>query len=154
MAEIWKIDRFRLANGLSLGLFIAFTPTIPFQMLLCFIGAIILHVNLPIALAACWVTNPLTAIPVFLAAHKLGKYILENTAIEAYTLELFRLYDKTGGMMQESMYLWTGSLVFALTAAVLGNLLVHLIYDLGRRYRSKKVKKSSPSGKQVRRIEW
>ncbi len=153
MAEIWKIDQFRLANGLSLGLFIAFTPTIPFQMLLCIIGAVILHVNLPIALAACWITNPVTAIPVFLAAHKLGKCVLENTAIERYTLELFSMYERTGGMMRESLYLWTGSLIFALSSAVLGNFLIHIIYNINNRFRrDRRDERGTP--REIRRIEW
>jgi len=154
MAEIWRMDRFRLANGLTLGLFIAFTPTIPFQMLLCVIGAIILHVNLPIALAACWITNPVTAIPIFVAAHKLGRRVLANTSVEAYTLELFDLYGQTGAVIRESLYLWTGSLIFALIAAALGNGIIHAVYKLNRIIREKRHGKDTRPGEKSPRIEW
>jgi hypothetical protein len=57
---LWCTDRRSIAGGLAFGLFIAFTPTIGFQMSMAVIGAILLKVNLPIAIAACWLTNPLT----------------------------------------------------------------------------------------------
>jgi hypothetical protein len=122
--RIWGLDVPSLASGLSLGLFVAFTPTIPFQMLLCAIGALVLRVNLPIALAACWVTNPVTALPIYLAARQLGQLLLEHTAIADLIISFFSFESKAGVFMEQSLYLWAGSLIFAVFGALLGNLAV------------------------------
>ena len=58
---LWKPERKALAGGLAVGVFIALTPTPGVQMILAAMAAIALRVNLPVAVAACWVTNPATA---------------------------------------------------------------------------------------------
>ncbi|MBN1297996.1 DUF2062 domain-containing protein [bacterium] len=131
--EIWKPDQRSMAAGLALGLFIAFTPTIPFQMILSIIGAVVLRVNLPIALAACFITNPVTAVPIYLAAHQLGQFLIESTAFESFILGHFKFHHRTGEFMRQSIYLWTGSLIFSSTSAVLGNACVHIIGNFNRR---------------------
>lgn len=129
--HIWKVDVNSLAGGLALGLFVAFTPTIPFQMLMCAVGAVLLRVNLPMALAACWITNPLTALPIFLSARRLGVYLLENSAVAELALGLFGMETRTGRFMEQAAYLWAGSLFLATVAALLGYLLVRLLGCLG-----------------------
>lgn len=138
--HIWGFDINSLAGGLSVGLFIAFTPTIPFHMLLSTIVALLLRVNLPIALTACWITNPLTALPCFLAAHKLGRYLLENSRLTDFILDIFGFETKTGRFMENSLYLWAGSLIFAVTAAVLGNIAIRAVWHLSHRLKEKIVR--------------
>ena len=127
--RIWAVNVKSLAGGLSLGLFIAFTPTIPFQMTLCAAGALILHVNLPIALAACWITNPLTAYPIYMSAYRLGRLILTETQLAPLLMDFFDFgFDTiTGTAIMRSLYLWAGSLVFSSISAIAGNLLVRLL---------------------------
>jgi len=144
--HIWGFDINSLSGGLSLGLFVAFTPTIPFHMLLCSVAAIVLRVNLPIAVAACWVTNPFTALPVFLAARELGRYLLENSWLTGFILDVFGFGTKTGVFMENSLYLWSGSLIFAFVAAVMGNIAIrimwrlsHQVKDYGSRSRRAKI---------------
>ena len=122
--RIWRFDLNSLAGGVSLGLFVAFTPTIPFQMLLAAFGAILLHVNLPVSLAACWVTNPLTALPIYLTASQLGQYLLENSTLLAFVLGFFAFEGRTGSFMEQGLHLWTGSLVFSTISAFLGNMAI------------------------------
>ena len=55
--KVWRSDKRAIAGGLAVGLFMAFAPTIPFQMLLAAAAAIYFKVNLPLALAACWVCH-------------------------------------------------------------------------------------------------
>lgn len=84
--RVWKIDMNSLSGGLSLGLFVAFTPTVPFQMLLCAGGAILFHVNLPVSLVACWITNPLTVFPIYMTAYRLGKNLLQDSYLFEFIL--------------------------------------------------------------------
>ena len=127
--RVWVFDKRSLAGGLSLGLFVAFTPSIGFQMLICAIAAIPLRVNLPVALAACWITNPLTAFPIYAFAHRIGRYLLEHTKILEFALELFGVEGRTRQFVELGLYLWAGCLLIAMVAAVLGNIVVRLIWN-------------------------
>lgn len=135
-SHLWAVDRFAVAGGLSLGLFVAFTPTIPFQMLLCTFGALLFRVNLPIALAACWITNPFTAFPIYMAGRRLGKFIFEETPILAHALGLFKSEGRGKHIIEESIYVWTGCLVFSLAASLAGSLAVRLTATIFARLRN------------------
>ena len=75
--KIWRFQRASVALALALGLFIAWIP-MPVQMLIAGALAIWLRINLPVAVAAVWVTNPLTAVPMFYTAYRLGHWILDD----------------------------------------------------------------------------
>lgn len=135
--DIWALNINSLAGGLSLGLFIAFTPTIPFHMLLCTLGALLLRVNLPIALAVSWVVNPITALPVFLSARRIGHYFFDNFTIGQIALDWFSFESRTGKFMEASLYLWTGSLFFSIVSAFLVSGAVRLAWRLGPWYKNR-----------------
>jgi len=132
---LWAPDRRAVAGGVALGLFIAFTPTIPFQMLLAAAGALLLKVNLPAAVAGVWVTNPVTAVPVFLAARRLGVHMLHDT----WLFDLIQGFippDRRYAMfLNQAAYLWTGSLVLSTVAALGGWAFVNVAWTLLARKR-------------------
>jgi len=129
-SELWSLNLRSLAGGLSLGLFITFTPTIPFQMFLCAIGAILFRVNVFIAMATTWLTNPVTALPVYMAARQLGIYLFAESELLASALEMFKIEEGRGKMfIEQSLYLWAGSLVFSCVAATAGNLLIRFTWS-------------------------
>ncbi len=72
--DLWHPCRYTVAGGLSVGLFCAMLP-IPFQMLLAALASVRARVNIPIAMAACWVSNPFTQAPIWLAQERLGDWI-------------------------------------------------------------------------------
>ncbi|MBN1816375.1 MAG: DUF2062 domain-containing protein [Sedimentisphaerales bacterium] len=125
---LWKIDRDAIAGGLALGLFVAFTPTIGFQMLLVACGALYFKVNLPIALAACWVTNPLTALPIYTAAWKLGKYTIQTLLPVDDIMEAYNMDTKSARVLLQGIYIWTGSFFFSMVSAVVSNVAVKLLW--------------------------
>ncbi len=127
--HVWVFDKRSLAGGLSLGLFVAFTPSLGFQMFICAIAAIPLRVNLPIALAACWITNPLTAIPIYAFAYEIGRHLLEHTRVLEFALGLFGIEGKTKHFVGIGIYLWTGCLLIAIVTAILGNVAVRLLWN-------------------------
>ncbi|MBF0200324.1 MAG: DUF2062 domain-containing protein [Desulfamplus sp.] len=134
--RIWKLEINSLAGGLSLGLFVALTPTIPFQMFLSALGAVLMRVNLPIALLACWITNPVTALPIYLAARTLGRYLLEDCVMMKFVLDLFCFESRTGKFMEHGIYLWAGSFMFAFCAAVMGNVGIRLAWYVRQRLKN------------------
>ncbi|PQJ27140.1 hypothetical protein BSZ32_00580 [Rubritalea profundi] len=76
----WKPCRATVANGLSIGLFCAMLP-IPMQMLVAALGCLRGRGNVPVALAACWVTNPVTQIPIWVLQEKFGWWLHESVGV-------------------------------------------------------------------------
>jgi len=128
--RLWVHDRRAVAGGLALGLFVALTPTIPLQMLLAACGAIYFRLNLPIAVTACWVTNPLTLAPIYLTAWRLGRYVLEEVVFIEDFFDFYTQETRIGSVVRQSAYLWTGSLILGASAAVLAYVAVRLIWAL------------------------
>ena len=79
-----------IAGGFSLGLFIAFTPTIGLQIVLAFFLATALNVNRPAAVLAVWITNPLTIPVIFSFNYWLGSLIWDGPSVPVVSR---RLYD-------------------------------------------------------------
>lgn len=73
--RLWHLNRRSAAGGLATGLFCGLIPG-PFQMLGAAIAAVLLRVNLPLALITTLYTNPLTIVPLYLAAYELGRFAL------------------------------------------------------------------------------
>ena len=131
--KIWRTDKRSIAGGLALGLFMAFMPIPIFQMLLVVGGAILWRVNMPLGLAACWVTNPITAVPIFVTAYKTGRALLTHHEQAVRFVSLFVPAGKTGNIIREGIYLTTGSLLFAVLAAAAGYLGVLLLWKIMER---------------------
>lgn len=63
----------RIALGISIGVLIAFTPSIGFQMGLALVLASILNASRVAAMASVWITNPLTMGPIFALTYAVGR---------------------------------------------------------------------------------
>lgn len=125
--QIFHLTRHSAAGGMAAGLFCAFFP-IPGHMLFAAIAAIGLRVNLPIAVAAVWVTNPFTIPPIFYLAYRLGSAVLNNP-VEPVS------FDMSLGWLQTTfVHIWpplvTGCLILAVLAAVMGYGSVRLLWRL------------------------
>lgn len=76
--DLWTPCRYTVAGAVSIGLFCAMLP-IPFQMVLAALASMRARVNIPISMAACWVSNPFTQVAIWLSQEKLGDWIREKT---------------------------------------------------------------------------
>ncbi len=74
--SLWRLHRHSVATGVAIGLFCGLIPG-PFQMLGAFIGVLIFRGNLPIALLTTLYTNPLTIVPLYLLAYRIGHLVLQ-----------------------------------------------------------------------------
>jgi hypothetical protein len=72
--NLWHLNRRSVAGGVAVGLFCGLVPG-PLQMLSAALLAVVLRVNLPVAAATTWYTNPLTIVPLYYAAYKLGLFV-------------------------------------------------------------------------------
>lgn len=72
--NLWHLNRRSVAGGVGLGLFLVFLPMFG-QMLYAGALAIWLRVNLPIAVALTWISNPLTFAPIFYFCFMVGCWL-------------------------------------------------------------------------------
>lgn len=69
-------DPRKLAWGMALGVFIGVTPTVPFHTAAVLILAPLLGISPVTAYLGIWVMNPVTIAPIYLAAYKVGQFLL------------------------------------------------------------------------------
>lgn len=76
--KLWHLTRHTAAGGVAVGLFCGLIPG-PLQMIGAALLAILLRVNLPLALVLTFYTNPLTIVPLYLAAFTLGQWAIDDS---------------------------------------------------------------------------
>jgi len=69
-------DPHYVAMGMAVGVFVAFTPTIPFHTVLTIALAFIFKGSKPAALIGSWLNNPLTFPAFYYGSYKLGVFML------------------------------------------------------------------------------
>ncbi len=134
---LWSTHRRSVVPAFALGLFLGLLP-LPGHMIFAGIAALYLRINLPVAVIATLVTNPLTIGPLLYLDYRVGAYVLglvpQPLEIE-WTLEWFRtrLVDVWKPML-------VGSLVVAPLGAALGYGLLTLIWRVstGLRFRRRR----------------
>jgi len=118
----------RLALGVAVGIFVAWTPSIPFQMLLTIAIAWLLGANKLVGVPFVWISNPATVIPVYGPNYRIGCWILDRTpdgwsklleAIRFHGTWLDRLYEWYHATSAIFWELWVGSLVVSLVLGIL-----------------------------------
>lgn len=72
--NLWHLNRRSVAGGVAIGMLCGMIPG-PIQMFSAAILAVVLRVNLPVAMAATWYTNPFTIVPLYYFAYKIGTLI-------------------------------------------------------------------------------
>jgi uncharacterized protein (DUF2062 family) len=73
--RLWHLNRRSAAGGIALGMFCGLLPA-PFQMLNAAIGAILLRVNLPLAILTTLYTNPFTIVPLYWLGYEIGQWLI------------------------------------------------------------------------------
>lgn len=123
--SLWVPCRDSVAAGLSIGLFFSMM-LIPFQMIPASILAMRARANVPFAIAACWVTNPITAGPVLYIQFLLGHWMREKLGIPMPTFltDVHFTVPRVGSLNAASYIL--GMLTTGVMVALLAYPLVHL----------------------------
>jgi uncharacterized protein (DUF2062 family) len=123
-----------VGGGLWLGLFVGLLP-IPGQTLVAVLGALLLRVNVPVAAITIWISNPITFVPIFYLAYKIGAALLD-IPIEAVPAELSWAW-----LSEEIFIRWKpliyGSLIMAVSVASTAYLLFSVAWHVSTvsRYR-------------------
>jgi len=88
--EYLSTNRKMISRGVLIGLFIAFIP-MPMQMAAVLLFMPFVRFNVPIALAMCWLSNPITMPPMYYMEYLTGSFLLgiQPEPVEM-TLEWFK----------------------------------------------------------------
>ncbi len=73
--RVWKPTQHTLSGGMAVGMFITL-QLLPIQMPTAVILSAIFRVNIPIAIALCWVSNPFTVPFMAWLEYAIGKWVL------------------------------------------------------------------------------
>jgi uncharacterized protein (DUF2062 family) len=131
--RLWALNRRTVAGGLAVGLFAGLIPG-PLQMLSAALLAVLFKVNLPIAVFATLYTNPITIVPLYLAAWWIGERLLArgSTFTPPPDIHWHDLAASLGAFVDWMIGLGhplaLGLLVLALALALLGWMLTHLVW--------------------------
>jgi len=115
-----------IALGVALGVFIGLTPTVGFQMVLVLLIGTLIHANRIIAVILCWISNPVTFLPMYYGYYCLGTRLIgEETGTFEKFSQLFKGGEDQGFfatlavvMNNFGVPLWTGSLLVALVVSI------------------------------------
>jgi len=123
-----------VGGGLWLGLFVGLLP-IPGQTIIAVLAAILLRVNVPVAAISIWISNPITFVPIFYLAYKIGAALLD-IPIEAVPAEA--TWDwVTDEIALRWKPLFVGSLFLAVSVASTAYLIFSIVWHIStvHRYR-------------------
>ena len=149
---LWHLNRRSAAGGVAAGMFCGLIPG-PFQMIGAGIAALVFRVNLPVALLTTLYTNPLTIVPLYFAAYKIGALVLGATGrAEAtpppdwvWTHPIASAEAFAQWMIKLGAPLALGVFLLAISLAICGYLVVRVLWNihlrhawLTRRYRRAK----------------
>jgi hypothetical protein len=108
-----------VAKGLAVGVFTGCFPFFGMQSLLALLFAAVFRGSKVAALAATWISNPLTSVPLYIFNYKIGKLLLgtQDTVLPPLTLESFAAFKELGSTF--AITLLTGSFVVGMIMAVI-----------------------------------
>jgi uncharacterized protein (DUF2062 family) len=123
--HLWGIRRRTVVPAVAIGLFVAFMP-FPGHMVTAALLALAFRKNIPVAVLATWVSNPVTMVAIFPAAYQLGRSILDAPDREV-TFELsLDWVTHTFVTIWEPMLL--GCVIFATAASIVGYITLDLLW--------------------------
>ncbi len=128
--HLWIPCRDTVASGLAIGMFFSMILVLPFQMLFSAVLAMRFRVNVPFAMAACWVSNVFTNVPLGLAQVWLGNRMINTLHVPMpHFLHKVDFNVPEVGPINAAEWI-LGMMVSAVLVALLSYPLVHLFSAL------------------------
>jgi len=135
--NLWHFGRRSVARATGIGLLVAFFP-IPVHMVIIVPLAILRGINLPVLIAAVWITNPVTWVPIFYFAYRVGLLLTGGPVQTAESLQLSPNWESLSHALGQIWQpLCVGSAICGIVAGTLGYFLVDWLWRLAvaRRWR-------------------
>jgi uncharacterized protein len=131
-------DPRKIAGGLALGIFIGMTPTIPFHLVTALPLAALLRVSPVTAFIGLQIGNPLTIPAIYLAAYKVGQFLLYRGRPLVFP-ETFSFKAWMCVLWQGGVTLQVGGVILAIPPAIVAYFLTLWIVQ---RYHRRKAAKA------------
>ena len=125
--NLWHLNRRSVAGAMGVGVFIAFIPILG-QMVIAAVAALWLRINLPLTVAAVWLTNPVTMTPMFYFNYKIGIWILDRHP------DTFHFNPSFSWLMESTRTILVPLLVGSLVVGTLSGALSYVAVRLAWRY--------------------
>jgi len=121
--EYLATNRKMISRGVLIGLFIAFIP-MPMQMAAVLLFVPFVRFNVPIALAMCWLSNPVTMPPMYYMEYLTGSFLLgiEPQPVQM-TLEWFK-----NNLDDIFIPLYFGTAMYSIFGSISAYLLVNFLW--------------------------
>lgn len=129
--SLWRLNRHSVARAMAIGLFWALIP-MPWQMVPAAFSAARWRGNLPIAMAVCWLSNPLTWAPLWYGTYRFGLLLLGHQSQSPPSADWAQALADIGSIWWP---LYFGSTVAGVVLAVLGYFAVHAFWRVNVTYR-------------------
>ena len=109
--DLWSFQRPAVRRAIYLGSIIAFLPAYGFHLLIALGAAILFRANLAISCALLFITNPLTAGPIYYGTYRIG----------IWWIHAFNLVD-VDDAVRTPLALFIGGLILGIGVAILTDL--------------------------------
>ncbi len=138
---------YKLAMGVAVGMFVAFTPTMGLQTVFSAALAWVLRANMAVGLPLVWISNPATMLFIYYPLYLLGTMMTGHDDVGfPWFKDLFNPVNFPDGWWPTAQYFWTktlevflplwlGCIVFGLALAIPS---YYFTYGMIYRYRMKK----------------
>ena len=123
---LWQLNRKSVARGACSGVFWAFVP-LPVQTVGAVLSAVWVRGNVPMAMLATWVSNPLTWVPIFYAGYRVGLAVTGQPEATGLTAELAKIQDEglLAGTADVLAYFWQN--LYRVIPLLLGNAMLGML---------------------------
>lgn len=115
--NLWHLNRRSVSLAFAVGLWAMYTPPLPWQMVIAAALAIYFNANLPIAVALVWITNPVTWIPMYYFAYKVGALAIGQ---ESFQFDQFSQLFSIDKVLELGSPLLLGCFILMNIGAILG----------------------------------
>lgn len=153
--QLWHFNRRSVARGFAAGLFVSMIP-LPLQMLFALLLAVLVKGNVPVAMMATWISNPVTMVffiyliyqtgawvshePLMIPSHRLP---VLNFNLDSVSMDVFIYYLKLWFVSLGKNF-FIGLPIVSVSLAILGYIMVYtawrifVLISLFYRHRKKK----------------
>ena len=120
----------RIALGLAVGIFMTWTPLIGLQMILTVLLSALLRANKFVGVPFVWISNPLTAVPLYGFNFVVGAWILPGEYSTKHFVQQVGQAAMTGGGIPDRVYAWWTATLDFFWPLWVGSILLGLIFSV------------------------